>query len=179
MAQRPIYSIVPGIMGSELLDTKGHYAGNLPVAVCMNPGIDMGERLKITEHLTVGELLGQGLEDQHIPGYGWFIEELARHGDVYTFPHDWRHRVQYHAKHLARGILKVHEDGNGRPIILVGHSMGGLVCKEALNAYEGVKEAVTKFVALAIYTLSWLNQGRGSGLQRIRLGAAQDTHRDI
>ncbi|KAL6894713.1 Alpha/Beta hydrolase protein [Trichoderma evansii] len=147
--QPPIFIVVPGIMGTELLVEEGHFAWNILIAGAVTGHAYTGEHLT-NPNLLIGDLLGRGLDNIHVPGYGWFLDQLARYGHVCTLNYDWRYRVKYHAKPLAKGILKLHENNSNRPIILIGHSMGGLICLRAIYQYEGVKEAITTFVPLAV-----------------------------
>jgi triacylglycerol esterase/lipase EstA (alpha/beta hydrolase family) len=151
-AQSPIFIVVPGIMGTELLVPGGnrtHRAWDTQKAALAKMGLYRGRRLNIQNSLNAGDLLSQGLYHIQVPGYGWLLRELTKVGDVYTFSYDWRYRVMYHTAPLARGILNLHNE-NPRRIILIGHSMGGLICKKAVEKYVGVEEAITKFIALAV-----------------------------
>lgn len=156
---RPIFIVVPGIMGTELIVRKGpviwmnRWAWNIDKAARAKMGQYRGEKLNIVNTLIVGDLLSQGLDYIQVPGYGWLLPrlgEVSGGADVYTFSYDWRYCVSHHAEPLAKGILKIHEEDNTRRIILIGHSMGGLICKKAIEEYDGVEAAITKFLALAV-----------------------------
>lgn len=149
-AERPIFIVVPGIMGTELLAREKHYAWNIEKAAGAKYGWYRAAELSIEKPLTVGELLDQGLDYIEVPGYGWFLEHLSGHGDVYYFAYDWRHRVQYHVAPCAKGILALRESNPGRRLILIGHSMGGLICRKALAMYDGVEGAISNFVPLGV-----------------------------
>ncbi|KAL7924365.1 Alpha/Beta hydrolase protein [Trichoderma austrokoningii] len=149
-AERPIFIVVPGIMGTELLVREKHYAWNIEKAAGAKYGWYKAAELSIDKRLTVGELLDQGLDYIEVPGYGWFLEHLYGHGDVYYYAYDWRHRVQYHVAPCAKGILALRESNPGRRFILIGHSMGGLICRRALAMYDGVEGAISNFVPLGV-----------------------------
>ncbi|KAL6904211.1 Alpha/Beta hydrolase protein [Trichoderma evansii] len=149
-AERPIFIVVPGIMGTELLVRDKHYAWNIEKAAGAKYGWYKAKELSIENKLTVGELLDQGLDYIEVPGYGWFLEHLSIYGDVYYYAYDWRHRVQYHVAPCAKGILALRESNPGRRLILIGHSMGGLICRRALSMYDGVEGAITNFVPLGV-----------------------------
>lgn len=137
-------------MGTELLVREKHYAWNIEKAAGAKYGWYKAAELSIEKKLTVGELLDQGLGYIGVPGYGWFLEHLSGHGDVYYYAYDWRHRVQYHVAPCAKGILALREGSPGRRLILIGHSMGGIICRRTLAMYDGVEGAIANFVPLGV-----------------------------
>jgi pimeloyl-ACP methyl ester carboxylesterase len=68
------------------------------------------------------------------------------------FPYDWRRDLFDIAADLARQLATLHADG-ARRVVLVGHSMGGLVCRLLLESETWRGEPwfkdVTQFIAVA------------------------------
>jgi pimeloyl-ACP methyl ester carboxylesterase len=60
--------------------------------------------------------------------YGYDAYFLRRHGPVVS------HRIRDHAVDLLNALAssRQKDEADGRPIIFVVHSLGGLVCKDAL-----------------------------------------------
>lgn len=130
---------VPGILGSKLTAAGG--------AVVWGEGEPIADRLVYDAHLKVTatmlwhyDFLGISLKDV----YGQFGSQLARITDrciVYYFPYDWRSDLGESATKFDEYLLNEgHVNGvenpfAGKKLILVAHSMGGLVVKEWLKEY--------------------------------------------
>lgn len=99
------------------------------------------------------------LPDLHVlPGLGWKIDgygvlrrrlaerfELEAGANYLEFPYDWRRDIRVAARQLARAAttqLRSWRERSGNPdarLILIGHSMGGLVARVFLEQHEGWK----------------------------------------
>ena len=70
---------------------------------------------------------------------------------IVPFPYDWRRDIRATARDLGRHLTELHREGTDG-FILVGHSMGGLICRLALEGVpndEGPwRDAVTHLVTL-------------------------------
>ncbi|MFD4671356.1 esterase/lipase family protein [Lentzea sp. NPDC058450] len=91
--------------------------------------------------------------------------------DVLLFPYDFRRSVSDAAEHLARAVRAALGDETKRRVIVLAHSMGGLVARYWIGPLEGWK------VCCALLTLGtphrgapkaidWLVRGPGVGLLR-------------
>jgi pimeloyl-ACP methyl ester carboxylesterase len=87
-----------------------------------------------------------------IDGYGKVSEKINAELEVdpgrnfFEFPYDWRRDNRVHARRLARESkdwLKAWRERSGNDdakLILIGHSMGGLICRHFLELLDGWKE---------------------------------------
>jgi hypothetical protein len=87
-----------------------------------------------------------------IDGYGKVSKTIRKEFDVkpgvnfFEFPYDWRRDNRVHARRLAResrGWLKTWRERSGNDdakLILIGHSMGGVICRQFLELEEGWKD---------------------------------------
>lgn len=159
--------LLPGITGS-VLQKNGRDVwaptGGAMLAALLSLGHDI-EQLKLGDDPPdVDELDGvtapRLIPDVHlipglwkIDGYGrirkWIVDSFDVREDVnyFEFPYDWRRDNRVHARRLARESerwLKTYrEDAQGNPdakLVLVGHSMGGLVSRYFLECLEGWRE---------------------------------------
>ena len=140
----PLVVVIPGIGGSELADASGtivYRAGLVPLArVGLDPSVlDPNNELRpvgligpcslicwqlITGYdgLLNGITKGLGLSPERVVTAG---EDLVdRDATVVAFPYDFRRSVEQIANDLDR---VVRERARGRRVVLVAHSMGGLV----------------------------------------------------
>lgn len=140
----PLVVVIPGIGGSELADASGtivYRAGLGPLArVGLDPSVlDPNNELRpvgligpcslicwqlITGYdgLLNGITKGLGLSPERVVTAG---EDLVdRYATVVAFPYDFRRSVEQIANDLDR---VVRERARGRRVVLVAHSMGGLV----------------------------------------------------
>jgi pimeloyl-ACP methyl ester carboxylesterase len=87
-----------------------------------------------------------------IDGYGKMAATIQAELDVapglnfFEFPYDWRRDNRVHARRLARessGWLDAWRERSGNEaakLVLIGHSMGGLICRHFLELLDGWKE---------------------------------------
>src|SRR5258706_3863612 len=129
--------IVPGIMGSELLDgDKLIWPGD--AVELLLPYKHMAQLLK--PQLIVGDLIRSfSISTQ----YAALISALERCGfhehdkpqSLYVCPYDWRRDNREAANRLGELIDRIfHEHPNGVQINLIAHSMGGLVSRYYLES---------------------------------------------
>jgi pimeloyl-ACP methyl ester carboxylesterase len=91
-----------------------------------------------------------------IDGYGrirkWIVDnfDVRENVNYFEFPYDWRRDNRVHAHRLARlsadWLKKYREDAQGNPkakLVLVGHSMGGLISRYFLECLDGWRETRT------------------------------------
>jgi pimeloyl-ACP methyl ester carboxylesterase len=86
-----------------------------------------------------------------IDGYGKVAQTIREEFDVqpgvnfFEFPYDWRRDNRVHARRLARESevwLKAWRERSGNDdakLVLIGHSMGGLICRHFLEVLDGWK----------------------------------------
>lgn len=159
--------LLPGILGSALTrDGSDVWAisGSAIVGGLLSLGKSV-QKLKLTDLSTDPSVAADGivaarlLDDVHmIPGL-WKIDGytkiantlvkelgLERDGNFFPFPYDWRRDNRVAAKQLAakaRGWLASWRQRPGNAdakLILVGHSMGGLVARHFLEVLDGWRD---------------------------------------
>ena len=140
----PLVVVIPGIGGSKLADASGTivYAANLSplVGVVRDPSVlDPNNELRpvgLIGHCSViwqqlitgydgllnGITKGLGLSSGRVVTAG--AELVDPDATVVAFPYDFRRSVEHIANDLDR---VVRERAQGRRVVLVAHSMGGLV----------------------------------------------------
>jgi pimeloyl-ACP methyl ester carboxylesterase len=161
--------LLPGITGSVLKKhgkvVWGFTAGSI-ANLLFRPG-NMEKALALPSDDSAADDMGDGIvadalmPDLHllpgiwkIDGYGRIAEaiktsfEVTEGENFFSFPYDWRRDNRVSARKLARaahGWLSAWRGSSGNAnarLILVGHSMGGLVSRYFLECMEGWK--VTK-----------------------------------
>lgn len=169
MARAPIGDVVvllPGITGS-VLQRDGRDVWSITPGAAVRALLSLGHSIKdlaLREDPADADDLGDGVTaprlvpDTHlIPGL-WKIDGYTRVGraiqesfavtpgeNYFEFPYDWRRDNRVAARRLARQshdwLARWRErSGNGdAKLVLVGHSMGGLVSRYFLEVLEGWK----------------------------------------
>ncbi len=167
----PRILILPGIMGSALSDRKGHHG------LCwIDPlGLAAGSDFEVLELGADGE--GDADHAVRIDAVSSIpivydrlaLALIAAFGPVVEHaPYDWRRSISWNARRLRQRL----ERREGRPTILVAHSMGGLVAAKAL---EGQVPASVR--ALVTLGTPWLGscaavQGLQGEAEKLRIFAA-------
>ena len=160
--------LVPGLMGSALTchgqtcwDTR--IASLARLLVHRMRDID---KLMLTEDSPTAEFLDDGvravsvIRDVHfipglwkIDGYSKIIEELQRKlnlrmgENLFEFPYDWRRDIRSSARRLRDSALnwltrwRSSSGNHDAKLVLLGHSMGGMVSRYFLEALGGWTEA--------------------------------------
>jgi pimeloyl-ACP methyl ester carboxylesterase len=163
--------LLPGITGSVLKKNDkvvwGYSAGTIARAL-LTLGGSMETALALPHDDPAVDDLGDGIvaealmPDLHllpgiwkIDGYGRIADaiksafEVAEGRNFYTFPYDWRRDNRVAARRLrraAQGWLAAWRQASGNPaakLILIGHSMGGLVSRYYLECMEGWRDTRT------------------------------------
>jgi hypothetical protein len=187
--------VVPGIAGSVLTGPDGHSAWDLTARTVTHAVISPGV-LDIDR-----ELVATGLVDTVtvfrpwlvVPGYDGLTQHLrARFGarlqvvdyregapvpggvDVLRVPYDFRRSVAVSADVLGRAVTAV-VGGGGRQVIVVAHSMGGLVARYWIGVCGGWRHCRALLTLGTPHrgaprALDWLFNGAGAGI--LRSGAA-------
>jgi hypothetical protein len=192
---RHLVVVVPGIGGSVLTAPDGTSAWDVTVRALTHAVIDPGV-LDIDR-----ELVATGLVDTLtvlrpwlvVPGYDGLTRQLQKgfggrlrlvdycdgesvpgEVDVLRVPYDFRRSVAVSADVLGRAVTTA-VGGSGREVIVVAHSMGGLVARYWIGVGGGWRHC-RALVTLgtphrgAPRALDWLFNGAGVGL--LRSGAA-------
>ncbi len=159
--------LLPGITGSVLQrDGKDVWAisGGAAVQALTSLGKSI-KRLELHGDDPDADDLGDGvtapriIPDAHlipglwkIDGYGKVSKTIKAEFDVtpgvnfFEFPYDWRRDNRVHARRLAReshGWLKAWRERSGNDdakLILIGHSMGGIICRQFLELHDGWRD---------------------------------------
>ena len=169
MSRTPVSDVIvllPGITGSVLQkDGRDIWAlsGGAAVRALTSLGSSiMG--LKLEDDDPAADDLGDGIvatrviPDTHlipglwkIDGYGRLAKTIRNEFDIqpgvnfFEFPYDWRRDNRVHARRLARESwdwLKRWRERSGNDdakLVLVAHSMGGLICRHFLEVLDGWK----------------------------------------
>jgi pimeloyl-ACP methyl ester carboxylesterase len=159
--------LLPGITGSVLQkDGKDVWAlsGGAAVSALTSLGSSI-KNLKIQGDDPDADDLGDGvtasrvIPDTHlipglwkIDGYGKVAKTIRDEFDVqpgvnfFEFAYDWRRDNRVHARRLAResrawlNTWRDRSGNDGARLVLIGHSMGGLICRHFLEVLEGWKD---------------------------------------
>ena len=159
--------LLPGILGSVLArDKKDVWAvnGGAALRALLSLGKNI-KRLQLDDDPIDADDLGDGvtaprlMPDVHlVPGL-WKIDgytkietslaaqyELEKGKNYFPFPYDWRRDNRVHAARLARDSKKwladwrEHSGNKDAKLILLGHSMGGLISRYYLEALDGWRD---------------------------------------
>ena len=119
----PRVCLVPGIMGSQLGIPR---AGGAPPDIIWPDPIDMirGDLYKLAL-TTASPVRALGLV--HHSYLRLWLRLLAAGFDVRPFAYDWRHDILQLGAALAQAII-----AEQQPVMLIAHSLGGLVARAAL-----------------------------------------------
>lgn len=150
LAPAPRYPVIfiPGIGGTELhTDKEIVWINTLRLAAAQIPIINLFHMnwllpLRLTadgvtpyyasgKSIRTGDILRHGLTDI----YGDMIESLRRQGytegkDLFVFPFDWRQDLTTAADRLAPLVDQVRRESGADKVVLIGHSMGGLIARD-------------------------------------------------
>jgi pimeloyl-ACP methyl ester carboxylesterase len=146
---------IPGILGSKIVCNTGEVYFHLPVVKFDELLLNVdGETVQGDErtcngtaHTPSGEeglLTNVGPKDVY-GGMFNFLKGIGTNG-VYAYPYDWRRSVPAAISGLEKLVNEVLEKSGAKHVVLVAHSMGGLVTQQYIatgtNA-EKVSRAVT------------------------------------
>lgn len=144
-----VWGFSAGTIGRALLTLGGNLERTLALPHDDPNRDDMGDGIEATAlmpdlHLLPGLWKIDGytkMEDAILDAF-----EMERGKNLFQFPYDWRRDNRVAARKLARashGWLKAWRESSGNSdakLILVAHSMGGLVCRYFLECLEGWKD---------------------------------------
>lgn len=198
---RDIIVVLPGITGSALRK-DGRDLWAISVEGVLGALKSLGHNLnalKLVEDPADVDDLGDGvvadrlIHDLHmVPGL-WKIDgytkivrrlladfDLTRGQNFFEFPYDWRRDNRVGARRLARathGWLKAWRDKTGNRdarLILIAHSMGGLVCRYFLEVLEGWRDT-RRLISIgtpyrgSLNALGFISNGLSKGLGPINI----------
>jgi pimeloyl-ACP methyl ester carboxylesterase len=164
---RDVIVLLPGITGS-VLQKDGEDVWALSGGAAVQTLTSLGQSIKNLEldgddpeldDLGDGVTAPRIIPDTHlipglwkIDGYGKIAQTIRKEFDVtagvnyFEFPYDWRRDNRVHARRLASesaGWLKTWRERSGiddAKLVLIGHSMGGLICRHFLELHDGWKD---------------------------------------
>jgi pimeloyl-ACP methyl ester carboxylesterase len=125
----PTVYVLPGLLGSKLGITRNQQTQLYWLdPVTLVPG-------KLTE-LAIGKRRSMRPQGVMLPGYIKLklMLEIAGFNAVF-YPYDWRRS----ARDLGKQFAEVLEDDRAKEIMIVAHSMGGLVARVAMKHLSGAK----------------------------------------
>jgi pimeloyl-ACP methyl ester carboxylesterase len=166
-SKAPTVYVLPGLLGSKLGITRNsHMQLYWFDPATLIPGY-------LTE-LTIGKRRSMRVQGVMLPGYIKLklMLEIAGFKTVFH-PYDWRRS----ARDLGRQFAEVLQDDHAKDIMIVAHSMGGLVARVALKHLSGAK--VSRVVQLGTPNLGsfGLVQALRASYPTVRkLGAADLQH---
>ena len=164
---RDVIVLLPGITGS-VLQKDGKDVWALSGGAAVNGLATLGKSIKglkldgddpDADDLGDGVTASRVIPDTHlipglwkIDGYGKVARTIREEFDVepgvnfFEFAYDWRRDNRVHARRLAReshGWLKAWRERSGNDdakLVLIGHSMGGLICRHFLEMLDGWRD---------------------------------------
>jgi pimeloyl-ACP methyl ester carboxylesterase len=131
-----IIILLPGLTGSVLENV-----GDNPEVLWLNPMAFLKGHLNWLDVAEDGQAdAAPGIHIQS-PNLIWIVYakmllRLQYAYEVYTFPYDWRHAPDAHARQLQQFIDEKLAASSKKQVTLVGHSMGGLVILDYLTREE-------------------------------------------
>jgi pimeloyl-ACP methyl ester carboxylesterase len=134
---RPVIVLVPGYYGTALTDETGERQfitawkglfGRVPLARTEpDLGVPGARQLRPDGVLeTIRVVPGLYGQDAYGDALGFLRDEFGQHAEIVPFAYDWRQELETTERELDAAIRALVAAGAG-PIILVGHSMGGLL----------------------------------------------------
>lgn len=140
--EKPAIIFVPGFMTSEI------YEGKRRIWLSESPASAEADfrRMIVKDGPAAPR---DGLTANRImPDYDAFVAALRAHGSVHPFPYDWRQSVFDSAADLERFIASQPALRDAGRIVLVAHSMGGLVATAYAQNPAGVFRHSARVVKL-------------------------------
>ncbi|EKE73770.1 alpha/beta fold hydrolase [Oceanibaculum indicum] len=119
--EKPAIIFVPGFMTSEI------YEGKRRIWLSESPASAEADFRRMIVKDGPAEPRDGLTANRIMPDYDAFVAALRAHGSVHPFPYDWRQSVFTSAAQLDRFIAEEPALRDARRIVLVAHSMGGLV----------------------------------------------------
>lgn len=143
--------VLPGLMGSELwLDNRKLWPPSLSLSrvanpwALLDPNVTVGSIIYRTLVLGFYDALTTPLEK-----WGYPLDAFGSKGKCIPWPYHWARDVRDTARVLSKDLARA-VAGNDHEIVLLGHSMGGLICAYALECLAegdlGWRERVRLFV---------------------------------
>ena len=128
--------LLPGIMGSELEDVEGNHGkvwvDKLSILASGSFGL-LKLAIDGAEHTKGIRLSATGLlKTAYFKPKRWL--ESCGH-NVYSFPYDWRRPIDNSAKILKAFVDQIVQNDPKRRVVLLAHSMGGLVARRYLDLF--------------------------------------------
>ncbi|TLU82728.1 MAG: hypothetical protein FDX30_06460 [Chlorobium sp.] len=159
-----VFFFIPGFLGSELHGKKGkedEYIWGSNGARNLNMMVLSPEKLtlnKINNNVVVGPVLRSvsGLFKDKIV-YGDLIDFLCSKeglwlmlGDnFFVFPYDWREDIFISAENFCEYILSVVKDKKEKNIIIISHSLGGLITRVMISKNHQILNNIVKHIQIA------------------------------
>jgi CHAT domain/Lecithin:cholesterol acyltransferase len=123
--KRPIFILIPGIMGSSLKNNGSRVWANL---------MQLGGGAFISK--LAYNISGISAEGAISTFYEDFVDEYSKYGDVEIFAYDWRKPLSIAADELSKRLSEL--DNLQQPMHIVAHSMGGLVIKQLIAKHHTI-----------------------------------------
>jgi len=153
---------LPGVVGSQLYKNPPHWRSSeqlWPVSEFGNRpllGLKSDSRSALGANIFVGDILraGSAKFSSLADFYGSLIEFLKAKGykedtDLFTFPYDWRQDNKTHFEALEQKIRLAKQKSGKEKVILIGHSMGGLIMRAYVLSRADRAASVDTLITLA------------------------------
>ncbi|HJQ40140.1 MAG TPA: tetratricopeptide repeat protein [Thermoanaerobaculia bacterium] len=179
---QPFFVIVPGILGSKLSDGNKVIWGSVEARDFFRKHPD---RLSYPEHKLKADVLlsFEIARKVSLPVYGPLIDATAAldvssipHHTV--FPYDWRQNVVDSAAQLDQFLRdpKLAQSIGGRDVVIIAHSMGGLVTTSWYHQYYAPHPEHYSFPIANFLLLGVPHRGAPSSLLAIATGYQPGSH---
>jgi hypothetical protein len=192
--------VVPGIMGSELMDQSGNVQWGLKPSVLAHAWLTKTlDILHVTDDDMAGGCRLRPTRLLRVPGYMPFLgglepytgllrrvaETTADPRAVAEFPYDWRLSFEYNApflvkcceEHLESWRAVVQAERKGDPadvrLVVVAHSMGGLITRYATQKLD------LSALLRQVITLGTPFYGAVKGVQMLATGEGAPVPREV
>ena len=140
---------IPGVGGSQLSNVVAQLWPAAPLAGRIDLALDDEGKsdVKILAPDIIRDVLGA------VDVYGSFVDTVISWGyeenkDFFVFPYDWRLDNYDHVEELDKKIDEALAASGEKKVVLVAHSMGGIVARAYMRAHEKFTDKIDSFITM-------------------------------